>query len=246
MVVGLAFLATAVASLFAESTLVRWSQRHTAQLAAWTVALAMFALASAALAVGVSTGWDRGTFRVFYLFGAVLNVPWLALGTVALLAGAEVAQRCRWFLVFFSGLAAGVLLSAPMGDVTGLEIPVGHDVFGGFPRALAAIGSGVGAVVILGGALYSAVRFARDHTQPGNARLAGANGLIALGTLVLSSGGLVQGLVGHDEAFTLTLAVGITVVYAGFLVAEGARVQPRSSLRNSLPARLRGSSSTTS
>ena len=34
--------------------------------------------------------------------------------------------------------------------------------------------------------------------------------LIALGTLVLSSGGLVQGVVGHDEAFALSLAVGIT------------------------------------
>ena len=41
----------------------------------------MFAVASVALATGTSTGWDRGTFRVFYLFGAVLDVPWLALGT---------------------------------------------------------------------------------------------------------------------------------------------------------------------
>lgn len=245
MVTGLAFLATAVASLFAESTMVRWSQRRTPQLAAWTVALAMFALASAALAVGVSTGWDNGTFRVFYLFGAVLNVPWLALGTVALLAGADVARRCRWYLVFFSGLAAGVLLSAPMEPVHGYEIPVGHDVFGAFPRALAAAGSGIGAVVIIGGALYSAARFARDRSSPGHGRLAAANALIALGTLVLSSGGLVQGAVGHDEAFTISLAAGIIVVYVGFLVAEGARVQPRSSRRSSLPATLRGSSSTT-
>ena len=43
--------------------------------------------------------------------------------------------------------------------------------------------------------------------------------LIALGTLVLSSGGLVQGAVGHDEAFTATLAIGITVIYSGFLLA---------------------------
>jgi hypothetical protein len=246
MVTGLAFLATAVASLFAESTLVRWSQRRTPQLAAWTVALAMFALASAALAVGVSTGWDNGTFRVFYLFGAVLNVPWLALGTVALLAGAETARRCRWYLVFFSGLATGVLLSAPMETVHGFAIPVGHDVFGAFPRALAAVGSGVGAIVIIGGAVSSAVRFARDRTSPAHGRLAAANALIALGTLVLSSGGLIQGAVGHDEAFTISLAVGIIVIYVGFLVAEGARIQPRSSRRSTLPTELRGSSSTTS
>jgi hypothetical protein len=73
--------------------------------------------------------------------------------------------------------------------------------------------------VIVGGAIYSAARFARDRSAPGHARLAGANILIALGTLVLSSGGLVQGAVGHDEAFTATLAIGITVIYSGFLLA---------------------------
>ena len=90
-------------------------------------------------------------------------------------------------------------------------------------RILAAIGSGVGAVVILAGACTSGVRYLRDRSAPRRARLAGANGLIALGTLVLSSGGLVQGAVGHDEAFALSLAVGISVIYAGFLVAEGRR-----------------------
>ena len=86
-------------------------------------------------------------------------------------------------------------------------------------RVLAAVGSGVGATVIVGGAVYSAVRFAKDRNAPGHARQAGANTLIALGTLVLSSGGLVQGAVGHDEAFTATLAIGITVIYSGFLLA---------------------------
>lgn len=225
MVTGLAFLATAVASLFAESALVRWTQRRSPHLSAWAVALGLFALASALLALGTSNGWDRGTFRVFYLLGAVLTVPWLALGSVALLLGPEVARRVRWFLVFFSGLACGVVLSAPMDPVRGTAIPVGKDVFDAFPRALAAIGSGVGAVAILAGALLSAARFARDRRSGDNARLAGANALVALGTLVLSGGGLVQGLVGHDEAFTLTLAIGIGVIYAGFLLAEGRRAR---------------------
>jgi len=226
MVTGLAFLATAIASLFAEATFVRWSERRTAHLAAWTIALAMFAGASAALAVGVSTGWDDATFRVFYLLGAVLNVPWLAFGTVCLLAAGShdtLVRRTRAGLVFFTGLAVGVLASAPMEPVSGTTIPVGSDVFGAFPRVLAAVGSGVGAIVILGGACWSALRYARDREAPGRARLAGANALIALGILVLSSGGLVQGAVGHDEAFTASLAVGIAVIYAGFLTAEGRR-----------------------
>jgi hypothetical protein len=219
MVAGLAFLATAVATLFAEATFKRWRQKRRPHEGAWTVALALFALASAALATGASTGWDRGVFRAFYLLGAVLNVPWLALGTVYLLLGEGAGRRVRSVLVFLSGLATGVLLTAPMAhDVTGsATIPVGKEVFGVFPRVLAGVGSGLGALVVFGGAAWSAVRFARAKRTGG--RMAAANSLIALGTLVLSGGGTLQGVLGHDEAFTVSLAAGITVIYAGFLVA---------------------------
>jgi hypothetical protein len=227
MVTGLAFLATAVASIFAESTLARATQRRRRELWDWTVALAMFALAAAALALGTSNGWNRGTYRVFFLLGAVLDVPWLALGTVDLLLGPVVGRRVQWFLVFFSGIAAGVILTAPMRAVAGTTIPVASRTFGTAPRALAGIGSGVGATVIFVGAVWSAVRYARDRSRPGSARRAAANGLIALGTVVLASGGLLQGFVGHDEAFAVTLAVGIIVIYAGFRVAETPRAPDR-------------------
>ena len=228
MVVGLAFVAVVVSSLFAQAMLVRYTAGHRPQHRAWGIALAMFALASVALATGASTGWDNGTFRVFYLLGAVVNVPWLAMGTVYLLVAAATARRVLWGLVLFSGFAAGVLLSAPMKPVHGTAIPVGKDVFGALPRILAASGSSVAAVVIIAGAVVSAIRFARDPSIPDHGRLAGANSLIALGTLVLASGGLVQGVVGHDEAFALSLAVGISIVYVGFVLASGRAPAPPS------------------
>ncbi len=260
MVAGLAFIATAIATLFAQATAVRWSRSRAPHQGAWTFALALFALASAALATGASTGWDRGTFRAFYLLGAVINVPWLALGTVYLLMGRRVGDRVRTGLLIFTGVGIGVMLAAPMhGAIAVTGIPVGKDHFGVLPRALAGTGSGVGAIVVFGGAAWSAVRFARSR-KPGSGRLAGGNALIALGTLVLSSGGLLQGVVGSDEAFALTLAIGIAVIYAGFAVASGIRrqlvVAPEvvpgepdsddSSRRNSLPANDLGSSSTSS
>jgi hypothetical protein len=260
MVAGLAFLATAIATVFAQATAVRWSRSRSPHQGAWTFALALFALASAALATGASTGWDRGTFRAFYLLGAVINVPWLALGTVYLLMGRKVGNRVRAGLLVFTGFGIGVMLAAPMhGAIAATGIPVGKDHFGVLPRALAGVGSGVGATVVFGGAVWSAVRFAKSR-RPGSGRLAGGNGLIALGTLVLSSGGLLQGIVGSDEAFAVTLAIGIAVIYAGFAVASGVRRQAvvapddvpevpasdESSRRNSLPANERGNSSTSS
>lgn len=264
MVAGLAFIATAIATVFAQATAVRWSRSRSPHQGAWTVALALFALASAALATGASTGWDANTFRVFFLLGAVINVPWLALGTVYLLMGVRVGNRVRAGLLVFTGIGIGVMLAAPMhGAIAATGIPIGKEHFGALPRALAGIGSGLGAVVVFVGAAWSAVHFARSR-RPGSGPLAGGNALIALGTLILSSGGLLQGIVGSDEAFALTLAVGIAVIYAGFVVASGVRrssvaepsgaapddgapvADDESSRRNNLPANDRGSSSTSS
>ncbi|HEX5615966.1 MAG TPA: hypothetical protein VFZ83_12510 [Acidimicrobiia bacterium] len=240
MVAGLAFLATAIATLFAQATLVRWTQGRAPHQGAWTVALAMYAAASAALATGESTGWDGGTYRVFYLFGAILVVPWLALGTVHLLVGPTAGRRVLLGLLVFSGLAAGVVLTTELTQpIATSGIPVGKEHFDAFPRVLAALGSGIGATVVLAGAVISVVRALRRRNE---GRLAIANGLIALGVLLNSSGGLVQGVVGHDEAFTLALAAGVAAIYAGFSVATSGA----SARRTSLPAKLRGNDATTS
>lgn len=84
---ALAAAATLVAVAFALSTLDRWLRRRRPHELAWTVSLALFAVGSMALWWAESNGWGIGAFRIFYMAGAVLNVPWLALGTVYLLAG---------------------------------------------------------------------------------------------------------------------------------------------------------------
>ena len=88
---ALAFGATVIATLFTLATSKRYTETRAAHQLAWTIALAMFTAASAAGALGCSTGWDPGTYRVFYCFGAILDVVWLALGTVLLLAPASAA-----------------------------------------------------------------------------------------------------------------------------------------------------------
>jgi hypothetical protein len=226
---ALAAGATLVAVAFMFSTLDRWLRRRRPHELAWTVSLGFFALGSAALWWSESAGWSLGSFRVFYLAGAVLNVPWLALGTVYLLAGPRLGDRVRWWLVLLSGFSAGVVLFSPTRTgVSGGELPTGKDVFGVAPRVLAAVGSGVAAIVIIAGAGWSAWRVWRGR-QPslGAARMVMApvrlvwgNVLIAVGTLVLSASGTVAGRLGKDRAFTLTLLVGISLLFAGFLVAS--------------------------
>lgn len=217
---ALAAAATLAALAFAAATAERWWDRRKPQEAAWALALGCFAVGAGAAWWGASFGWGPGSFRVFYAFGAVVNVPVLALGTWFLLARPPVARAvaaCTTVLVSFG---AGVVLAAPLrGPIDPDAIPQGSAVFGPLPRVLAAACSTVGALVLLGGAVWSAGRLARRRGAA-ERRLAAANGLIAAGTLVLSAGGLFNSVLGEMDAFSVTLVAGIVLLFVGFLVTS--------------------------
>jgi hypothetical protein len=105
-------------------------------------------------------------------------------------------------------------------------LPKGSAVFGVLPRVLAAVASGAGALVVVIGAVWSAVLLVRGRSRPNPTRLALGNVLIALGTLVLGASGTLAGRIGEVRAFGLTLVIGITVLFSGFLVATSASAEP--------------------
>ena len=217
---------TLVSIAFCLSTLERWLDRRRPHELAWTIALAEFAAASAAQWWGASIGWGGLSFRAFYLFGPILSVPELALGTVLLLGSDRTRRVAPRVVHVWALVATGVLIAAPLtGAIDPEVLPQGSDVFGPIPRILAAVGSGIGAAVILGGAVWSAVRLARHRTSR---RLAAANALIAAGTVVLSIGGLFNSVADEMTSFALAHTIGITLVFAGFLTTNRPR---RASLR---------------
>ena len=204
------------------------------------------------------SGWSLATFRLFYLAGAVLNVPWLALGTVYLLAGerdrrpgalvARAVQRAQRRRRVFAPTRTGV---------SGTELPTGKDVFGVAPRVLAAVGSGVAALVIIAGALWSV-----SARAPARACAAGC----ASQRIVAGSARRRQPAdrrrharavgqrharrrLGKDPRSPSRCSIGIVVLFAGFLVASTTAGVSRWSRyvnerRSSLPLTFRGSWST--
>ena len=214
---ALAAGAALVALAFAMATFERWLVGRRRHELAWSVSLLLFSLGAGSLLVGAANGWNEWTFRLFFLFGAILNVPFLALGTVYLLGGRRRGDGCAIAIGLGAAFAAGVLLVAPLrAPVPVHQLPRGQEVFGAMPRVLAAVASGGGAIVVIGGAVWSAWRLRRG-------RMLAANLLIAAGTLVLSAGGLLNSVLDEMEAFAVTLVAGITVLFIGFLVATGHR-----------------------
>lgn len=209
--------AAVVSLAFAFATLDRWQIARRRHEAAWTVALFLFAGAAGALWLGAGLGWNSVTFRAFFYVGAIANVPVLALGTVELLLGPTWGRRCVIGVAAFCVFGAGVMAVAPIeGSVESNALPRGADVFGTLPRVLAAVGSAVGATVILLGATVSIVQIVRSRA-PG--RLAIANGQIAAGTMVLSVGGLFNSVASEMTSFAASLVIGISLLFGGFLTA---------------------------
>jgi len=239
---ALAASAGLISFAFCLLTYDRWLRRRAAHDLAWTIAMALFALGAGSLWWAESRGWSTASFRVFFLTGAILNGPWLGLGTVYLLFGQRVGHAMRTVLVLLSGIAVGVVLTAPTKRAVDPDVfPTAKELFGVGPRLFAALGSGIPAVVIIGGALWSALRIMRHRVPAATTsarraaihpkQLAAGNLLIALGAIVLSASGTIAGRLGKDRAFAITLLVGVSVLFAGFIVASNAVAVRKERLR---------------
>jgi hypothetical protein len=212
---AVAAAAVVIAFAFALATFERWLARRRPQELAWAAALLLFTFGAAALWLGASLGWAPWSFRLFYLFGAIANVPVLALGSVYLVdrrAGHVLAA----VLAVAIGFAGGVLATTHVGPIAADALPQGSDVLGMLPRVLAASSSAGGALTVFGIALWSIVR---------RQRVVG-NALIALGTATLSASGLLNSVLGEMDAFAVTLTVGVAILFAGFLAASTSRPAP--------------------
>lgn len=207
-------IAVAAAAAFATAVLLQYSQRHKPYQLAWGVALSLFAIASLALTLGVAVGWSPSNFKLYYLFGAILNVPWLALGTVLLLGRPTTARVYLGCLLAFSAASLVLVVLAPVTatDLAGALVPEGRRFLPLAVRMLAVAGNVVGTLVVLGGAVVSGL--ALRHRRELRPRFEG-NLLIALG-VAFAAGGGVFAFLDQSGKLGAGLAVGACVMYLGF------------------------------
>lgn len=202
-----------VGAAFAALVLARSRDHRRPYQVLWAVGLLLFAAAAGAGWLARSGSPTELEYRVFYLFGAVMNVAWLALGTLYLLVRRE---RARIALVMVGALS---LLGAYAVVATPIDLAAAADNGRGFPdgslpRVLAAIGSGVGSVILVGGALSSASLFVRKRHD---GRRALGNLIIAAGVLVVAAGGTAT-FTGVSGVLELANLAGLCVMLAGFLL----------------------------
>lgn len=203
-----------VAGAFASQLAQQFAARRRPHALAWSASLGLYAVGMVALAAGFAAGWSPGWFGLYWLAGALLNVPLLAVGQLHLLMPRR--APLWWALGAAATLAAvaAVVLSpvdpAALGaaDARG-GIPLGAQAYGDGPAwaVLRPLTLG-GSLVVLVGAVSSGLRQRRPAVL-----------LIAAGVAVsASSSTFVRA--GQDELVAVVLTLGVSVMYAGFRAAS--------------------------
>jgi len=210
-------VATLVSAVFAIQLLTSYAHRKRLPQLAWGIAMAMYAVASLAVAAGVSGGWDPTLYRIYWLFGALLNVPYLALGSVALL-GRKPISAVMLVMVFVASVI-GVLVvatsSVHIAESAGRNIPRGSSAWGkGTLAAKLPTYMSIPAYVIV---VLIAIASSRGGKLPVH-RVRG-NWLIAVGATLVAAGAPFARY-GRGAAFSVFLAVGVTVIFLGFRFAS--------------------------
>jgi hypothetical protein len=219
-------LAAVLALAFAGVLTGRYLRRRRPHEAVWAVALAMYAVASFAVFLGVGGGWTPSLYRVYWLLGVALNVPFLALGEAFLLV-----RRRAWTTGLLVLVLAASALSVTAAWGTPLHRPVLERTL---PRGSEAWGTGTAAynlrwlswagyVALLVGLVWSARAMQRHSAL--RRRAAGVL-WIALGATVVAVGSGVGAGFEVVWLFAAGLAAGMAVMFWGFLLAS-RRPAPR-------------------
>ena len=211
-----------IAFLFAGAVFERYRQRGGPHLGAWALGALLYGMAALAGAL-LSLQYSELALKAWYLGGAMLAAPWLGQGTVFLLVRKRgVAATLAAGLLLLSLLAFELLRAAPTQGGAGYDVAL--DPSGQYRAILTRNGLIIAMTIILnlygtltlaGGAIYSGYLFWRKQVLP--QRVVG-NVLIAAGALLPASGG-TSVLAGVADWHSLSLLLGVVLLYAGYVVA---------------------------
>jgi len=220
-------IATAlITGLFAGMVLERFLKRQKPHLFAWGVGLLLYSLGAMAQAV-LAFGFDGPLFKLWYWAGAMLVALWLGQGTIFLLVRrGNWAWLSFWLVAALSVVAATLVFPAslnPAAYQAGIDLTEQYKSIFAMSTAESTLRTitvifmnTTGTLMLVGGALYSLILFARKRVLPN--RMWG-NALIAIGGLLPALGGSLI-LVGDGTLKYLAQLAGGLFLFAGFLVAS--------------------------
>ena len=215
-VFAIPLIAGAVGGAFAAVVARQYLNRRKPYQATWAVALAMFAVAALFETAGEAFGWSDATYKGYYLFGGMLNVGWLGLGSLLLLISSHAGRIATIAMVVVSTVAlVSVLFAHTDPQLLRAQVPARGAI--DVPFWLPLITNLGGSLLLIGGAAWSAWMAARAGA-PGN-RVVGL-AVLATGAFIVAGGHSYAQTKGLYAAQPISEALGIVAMFVGYLVIE--------------------------
>jgi hypothetical protein len=216
-------IAGAIGGAFAAVVGRQYLNRRKPYQAIWALALAMFAAAALFETAGQAFGWSDGSYKGYYLFGGLLNVGWLGLGSLLLTTSPRVGRIATIVMVLISIVCLFAVVAAHTNaDLLKAQVPARGAI--DVPGILPLITNLGGSLLLIGGAGWSAWKAARAGA-PRNRVLGLA--VLAAGAFIVAAGHSLAQTKGVYVAQPLTEALGIGAMFVGYLVIEHRSVTKR-------------------
>jgi hypothetical protein len=209
-------LTTILSIVFSIILFGRYSRRRSGpHLLWWGTGIAVYGLGTALESAITLTGNSYVLTKAWYIAGALLGGYPLAQGSVYLLLARRQAHiLSAASLPLIAVLSVLVVLSPVVESAFEPHRPSGAILAWSWIRMLTPVINGYAVVFLIGGAIYSAMKFWRK-VEPGAGHRAVGNALIAFGALLPGIGGTMA-KAGIVEALYVGEFVGLLFIWAGF------------------------------
>lgn len=209
----LPIVTTIVSAFFAVLVFRRYREKGGTHLFWWGLGIVAYGAGTVTESLTTLFGWNEAVFRAWYITGALLGGAPLAQGTAYLHFPKRIADATAVLLVGAIVAASVAVLLTPVDPSLAESHRLSGAVFTeqGVRRYSPFINS-YAALVLIGGAIVSAVRYA---AIAGQRHRMWANVAIALGGLLPGIGG-ASARFGHVEVLYVTELVGLLLIFVGF------------------------------
>jgi hypothetical protein len=212
-------IAALIGGAFAVVVGRQYLSRRKPYQAVWAIALAMFGVAALFETFGEASGWTDATYKGYYLFGALLNVGWLGLGSLLIHVSPRSGRIAVIVMIVISLISLVALLASHTNPALLREqVPARGAIDVTFVLPL--VTNLGGSLLLIGGAAWSAWKTARAGA-PWN-RVVGL-AVLAAGAFIVAGGHSYAQTKGVYAAQPVSEAIGIVAMFAGYLVIEARR-----------------------
>jgi hypothetical protein len=210
----LPILSTVISAAFAWVILARYRlKRQSYHLLWWGIGIGTYGVGTLIESLVTLLGWQSALFKAWYIAGALLGAAPLAVGTIYLLFGRRAGHIAVVLLCAAVGVTSiFVILSPVRMELVDPKMLNGKALAWQSIRRVTPFINSLAALFLIGGAIYSAIRF---FGVPESRHVSIGNIFIAIGAILPGIGGMGSRM-GRTELLYISEFIGMILIWIGY------------------------------